>query len=297
FQINDTLTIPNPIEGAGLLAEAIQPAVVKTGIGTLNLIGTNTYLGSTTIQSGTLNLNGTLFSNMQIEPAGLLSGNATINGTIYNSGQIAPGSSTSTISTFNLFSLPSSVYSIDIDPTSAGLLKVTGAATLGGTLQVTLNPGSYPDMGQYLIVQTSNGFFGTFDSISVESPSGFEFSVEKEGNNLYLSYQLLPAPPPPCHVRGKQKKHRSSKRVNEITWSPQELEPRPVAYQIYRKDLKHLVAVVTAKKKLKFKDYIDAKDKATHKYHIVSIANQQKASSPPVTIKVKPNKKLNKRRR
>jgi autotransporter-associated beta strand protein len=66
FQINGTLSVPNPIEGAGspMGPGGIQ-GVIQSGTGTVSLVGANTYLGGTfTVQSGTINLNGSVIGDM-----------------------------------------------------------------------------------------------------------------------------------------------------------------------------------------------------------------------------------------
>ena len=57
-------------------------AITKDGSGTQTLSGTNTYTGATTVSKGTLNLTGSLTSNITVASAAILSGSGTSTGTI-----------------------------------------------------------------------------------------------------------------------------------------------------------------------------------------------------------------------
>lgn len=282
FQINSSLTVPNPIGGGGFLSQQIGPAVTMSGMGIINLSGTNTYLGETLIQSGTLNLNGSILGDLNIEPSGTLSGNATVNGSIFNRGTIDPGS-LGEVFTSDLSLYSTSVYNVEIDSTNSSLIDVTGAALLGGVLEVTQDPGSYNASGQYTILRTTGGISGAFDSIVIHSLPGYEFHLEKNGNTLSLLYKFIPLPP--TNLRGKRIKNQfltQTDIVNVLHWDPPSDGAVPVAYKVYRDNLNTLIGVVEAGKALKYEDHNRAKN-VTYTYYIVSV-DAQGNNSVPATI-------------
>ena len=301
FNLNNTLTISTPIEGDSLTTPLDNSgSLVKTGAGILKLNGANTYVGGTTIEQGSLQLNGSINGDLLIESRGTLLGNATVNGNINNNGIISPGNSIGTIFSTGLNLSSTSVYQVEIDPTSSDLLSVSGSAILGGTLQVMQGAGNYSRSGRYLLIKTTGGLSGSFASVVIRTLPGFQFTLEQDGYNLFLVYTFTPIPPTPHspkNVHGRQKRHLSScKRVNVIKWNRPAKGPHPTAYKIYRNSLDHRIGTVSAKHKLKFQDYLSLKKRGIHKYYVVSIT-KQKTSSSPKLVKIKPNKHLHKQQR
>jgi uncharacterized protein with beta-barrel porin domain len=172
FQINNTLALPNPIEGAGLLSQVTGPGVLKSGTGTINLTGANTYRGGTLIQAGMLNLNGSVNGDVNIQSGGTFSGNATVNGNIYNSGTISPGNSIGTMFTTNLTLSPISIYNVEIN--SAGnsdIIIASGSAQIDGSVIVSPDDTNFRAPHTYTIISTSGGVTGQFSSLTSSTPS------------------------------------------------------------------------------------------------------------------------------
>lgn len=286
FQNNDTLTLANPIDGGG--PAFIGTGISLTGLGTVIMTGANTYLGDTHIQSGTLNLNGSVTSDVYIDADGTLSGNATINGTINNSGTISPGNSIGEIFATDLILNSTSIYDVEIDPSNSDLLTVTGTAILGGALVVTQDPGSYGSSGQYTILQTTGGIAGEFDSIVINSLPGFQFSLENTGDTLLLNYTIVPLSP--TNVQGKQIKNQfvaQTDIVNILKWDPAiGGEVVPLAYNVYRNNLSTLIGTVRADQILIFEDH-NRKKNVVYTYYIVAVDAQGNASLP-VSITITP---------
>jgi len=172
FQLNNTLTLSNPIEGAGLLSEATGPGLTKSGIGTLYLSGDNTYLGGTIVQSGMMNLNGSIGGDLHIQSGSIFSGNATVNGTIFNGGTISPGNSIGTVFTTNLTLSPTSIYNVEIN--SAGnsdIIIASGSAQVDGSVIVSPDDTNFRVPHTYTIISTSGGVTGQFSSLASPTPS------------------------------------------------------------------------------------------------------------------------------
>ncbi len=192
FQINNSLIMTTPIKGAGLLLEAPDSGLIKSGTGTLGLSGTNTYFGDTLIQSGTINLNGSVSGNLVIESIGTLSGNATTIGNIYNSGTISPGNSIGTVTTTNLYLNPTSVYNVEIN--SAGnsdLIAASGSAQLDGSVIVSADDTNFTAPLTYTIITTGTGATGAFTSLTSSTPS--LKSLTYNSLNTQLTYLPLDA--------------------------------------------------------------------------------------------------------
>ena len=192
FQINNTLTLSTPIEGGGLTSQATVPGIVKSGTGTINLTGVNSYLGDTMIQSGTLSLNGSISGDLYIEPSSTLSGNATANGNIYNNGTISPGNSIGEVFTTDLYLFPTSVYNVEIN--SAGdsdMITASGLAQIDGSVIVSPDDLNFTTPLTYTIISTNTGVTGEFSSLTSSVPS--LMSLMYNPANVQLTYLPLDA--------------------------------------------------------------------------------------------------------
>ena len=157
------VTFGSPLSGAGGLA--------KTGAGSLDLSGANTYAGNTVVRQGSLYVDGSSASpSTSVLPGAFLGGHGVIGGNLTNMGIVSPGNSPGTLTVNRNFVQPASgVLKIEIaglDPGQHDLLAIGGAATLGGTLQlVQLNGFRFSGLGQKVVFLTAaggvNGQFAT----------------------------------------------------------------------------------------------------------------------------------------
>jgi fibronectin-binding autotransporter adhesin len=150
-----TLILGGANTGANTIAGTIADnsvlgtvGVTKTGVGTWFLGGNNTYTGATSIDAGTLVVNGALSSGaVTVAPAATLGGSGTIGGavTVLGGAIVAPGNSPGTLTVNNAFSLANtSLLNFELDAlnTTAGggvndLITGVTNLTLDGTLNIT----------------------------------------------------------------------------------------------------------------------------------------------------------------
>ncbi len=167
-----TLTYAGTIEGSGLNTGGVTTAINKTGAGTLDITGINHYTGGTTINGGTLAVNGSITSAVTVNSGGTLGGNGTINNSvsIQNGGTFAPGNSIGTTTVNGSLTFAAgSIYSVEADAAGhSDRINVTGApgsATInGGTVAVLAGAGTYQASTQYTILNATGVVTGTFSS-------------------------------------------------------------------------------------------------------------------------------------
>jgi autotransporter-associated beta strand protein len=180
--------------------QGVGSLTVSGGHQTLD--GTNTYTGATTVNGGTLSVNGSISSSSMttVNAGGTLGGNGTIGNTIINGGTLAPGNSIGTLTVQGSLALTAaSTYLVEVSPTSADRVNVTGAATLGGasvTASFATAPGAYVSK-QYTILNATGGRVGTFGAlVNTNLPSNITSALSYDANNAYLDLTLHFVPPP-----------------------------------------------------------------------------------------------------
>lgn len=154
------------------------------------LSGTGTFSTTTTVQSGTLQVNGQLTSPaVGIQSGATLTGSGTVVGDVTNAGNVRVDSGTLTFNG-NYIHQTGAFFIVGVTPSINGLLAITGAghtATInGGTVSVLAGVGSYALNTQYTILTTTGGRSGTFSSVT----SNFAFldpSLTYDTNNVYLT--------------------------------------------------------------------------------------------------------------
>jgi autotransporter-associated beta strand protein len=127
-------------------------AVSKTGGGTWTLTGTGTTTTNWTINGGTLEVGSssspstTLKGNVTVNGGGTLAGHGTVTGDVTNSagGAVSPGGSIGTLTVNGDYSQGStSTFAVEVSPSNASELLVTGTANLAGKVKAAFDPGAY----------------------------------------------------------------------------------------------------------------------------------------------------------
>ena len=166
------VTITDGLSGSG--------GLTKIGGGTLVLDSDNTLRGNSEVSAGTLvvgdsSSNAVLGGNLTVDAAAALLGYGTIGGNLTNNGTVVPGGTSGTMGALsvggNYTQASTAALSIEVSPTSASQLKVSGSATLNGVLAIVYDPGTYTAT-QYTIVSAANGVSGKFSSTTATLSGG-----------------------------------------------------------------------------------------------------------------------------
>ena len=161
-------------------------SLTKAGAGRLTLTGSNSYVGTTTVNAGALLVNGTHAGGAAytVNTGGTLGGTGTISGAVNINvgGTISPGSSIGVINTGSLTlgtaTAPSAQYAleVDIDGNAADYTDVTGTVTLDRVdLAFTFVSGitSLPGSKTFIIIRNDSSDAVTSTVNSFAAATGF----------------------------------------------------------------------------------------------------------------------------
>jgi autotransporter-associated beta strand protein len=198
---NLSTTFSGAIQDGGRFG-GIGGSLVKTGMGTLILSGTNSYTGATTINQGMLQLDGTTASEVVVNSGGTFSGDGVVdvlgrslpaNVTISSGGVFAPGlpGQPGTFMTIDgsLAFRSGAIYLVQLNPSSTTYVMVNGAVTLAGTVEAFFAPGSYIVPKTYEILQSFDRT-GTFSSV-VTVPPNFQANLTYDPRNVFLNLTAI----------------------------------------------------------------------------------------------------------
>jgi hypothetical protein len=164
---------------------------IGAGVTSLNVVLTNT--GVINLLSGTFALSGQSFAN---QSNGVVQGSATLDissTTVVSDGQFSPGSPLGALQVIG--NVPNSTMAqvnIELGGTVPGVsfdqLRVTGAATLRGALNISVVNGFQPAVGTSFEILNYASHSGTFDNIfGLNVGSGFYLEPTINATNVVLT--------------------------------------------------------------------------------------------------------------
>ncbi len=182
---------------SGVIANGSSPGTLNmNGAGTLVLSAIETYTGPTNVNSGILDVTGSIASSSGVTVANgaTLTGSGSFGSIQVTSGStFAPGTpgvpGTFTKLSGNLAFQSGAIYLVQANPTTATYGLVSGTATLtGATVTAQFAAGSYTVPKQYTILIANGGLGGTtFAKLTnTNLPSGFSAKLTYNADDVLL---------------------------------------------------------------------------------------------------------------
>ena len=181
---------------SGVIANGGSAGTLEmSGAGTLVLSATDTYTGPTNINSGALDVTGSIASSSltTVAKGATLAGTGTVGSTQINAGgTFTPGNGTPGTSMTiagNLAFASGALYLVQVNPANATSANVSGSATLtGATVNAQFAPGSYVAK-QYTILTAAGGLGGTTFAglINTNLPQHTGDSLSYDADHVYLN--------------------------------------------------------------------------------------------------------------
>jgi autotransporter-associated beta strand protein len=143
---NATINVANNGTGKGSLTlgaiadQAAGATLTKGGAGTLTILGAASYTGFTTVNAGTLVVNGSIAGATTINNGGTLAGTGTLAAVgVQSGGTVAPGNSIGMLTTGPLALLNGSALNLEFGALTADQIKINGGGTLTGAINLAIS--------------------------------------------------------------------------------------------------------------------------------------------------------------
>ena len=181
---SNRLDLAGDISGSGVIRQV--------GAGLTNLTGNSaSFAGSTSVEGGTLAVNGVLGGSVNVLASGRLQGSGSVGSTTV-AGTVAPGNSIGTLGVNGNFAQASgSTYQVEVDPasTAADLLRVSGSASIASGAQLNVvraGSGSFGPGTRYTVLSADGGVAGTYRLTGDIQSAFVRVTDSYDANHVYL---------------------------------------------------------------------------------------------------------------
>lgn len=177
-------------------------ALVKESSGTLILSGPTAFIGGTTVNAGTLIVNGSLsegLGNVVVNSGGTLGGSGLMNGISLNGGSLSPGNSSGNLTAGELLWTTGTVlFDLGSSIPTSDLITVGTFVGLGGPSAeyefTFLDNGWVEDTTYNLVEFTDSTFNNDASQFSFTNSGGFDGTFFFEGSTLKFTLTAIPEP-------------------------------------------------------------------------------------------------------
>lgn len=192
FGLGNGTVVFNHTDNAYVFAPTLSGnGTVEVLAGTTIFNSAQTYTGGTIIAGGTLDVTGSLASNVTVESTAVLTGTGQVgNLNVLSGGTLTPaGASTGTFTVNgNLNMAPGATFAVDITDTgTSDLLHATGTASVAGATTTVLATGAAWTLGRrYTVLTAEGGVTGEFATLT----SDFAFltpTLGYDAQDVYLT--------------------------------------------------------------------------------------------------------------